>query len=343
MDCTTRHPSRLDDTDFDLEQDDVSSNGLTINEPQSGDYFIAVIQFSDIVGKVIDDLYRPNTTVSEDLLSRTEELDAELLDWRSQLPRWLRFDRGHTFENLPLLKRQRNMLEMKFHHLRALIHRPYLCLPWLTRNDRNIKSLLETQIHRVVFSEKICVEEAQATTHMLHNVSDKKGLIEDFPWWQSISCLVCASSILLVMRAFSSPTTISNNLEALEEDADTCLKVFDALSTNSDAARQARDMLRDLRQTKVQDMSLLTTINPVPNDSYSKTATTGPPIHRVPTPSTAPCIDADAGLVSHDVWMLSSNETWPGSGRNLLDWPSEIADSMTWSSQFFDTFDPSAL
>ena len=67
-----------------------------------------------------------------------------------------------------------------------------------------------------------------------------------------ISCLICASSILLVMRTFASSSTSDeiSEREMLEEDADTCLKVFGALSTNSDAARLARDMLQKLRESK---------------------------------------------------------------------------------------------
>lgn len=252
-DFNVKLPSRFDDGVFELESDKIPEGSPT--DPKSGDYFIAVIKFSVIIGHVMRDLYRPSMIdYTEAMLCRTDRLDAEILNWKAQLPRWLRFDRGHTFERSPTLKKQRNMLGIKFHHLRALIHRPYLCLPWLQRNDNNIKLLLDLHSRRVVLSERICVHEAQETAHMLHDVTDKRSLVEDFPWWQMISCLICASSILLVMRAFQSvPGEDYGTRELLEEDADTCLKVFDALSTNSEAARLARDMLRHLREIRVQD------------------------------------------------------------------------------------------
>lgn len=309
------------------------------DEREPGDYFLAVIKFSDIVGHVMRDLYRPNAAdYSEAMLERTDALDVQLLDWRAQLPRWLRFDRGHTFENSALFKRQRNMLAMKFHHLRALIHRPYLCLPWLTRNDSNIKALLDESSRRVVYLETVCVMEAQETAHMLHDVVDKRSLVEDFPWWQMISCLICASSILLVMRAFSSPITAKDDLqmEMLEEDADTCLKVFDALSTNSDAARSARDMLRKLRRSRAHDAALSL-------DRSSGFWLTGSTESRskrslqVPSPQ----LTEEIGGPAQSNHQLLGNGDPANSAPlwHLEAWPSEMADSLAWSFQFFEPTD----
>ena len=334
-DCNVRLPSHIDDTEFDLAADRVPDED-TSSGPKSGDYFIAVIKFSEIVGHVMRDLYRSSTAdYSDDMLSRTDRLDAELSNWRMQLPRWLRFDRGHTFERSAVLKRQRNMLAIKFHHLRALIHRPYLCLPWLQRNDNNIKALLETQSSRIVHSERICVREAQETAHMLHDVTDKKSLVEDFPWWQMISCLICASSILLVMRAFTSPSNAEEHLqrEMLEEDADTCLKVFDALSTNSDSARLARDMLQNLRESKAAgNPSFVLGVGL--KASAGDSGETADEILQPRNTRIAVALPNNESIAD----FPSINEFW-----NWQDWPSEIADSMTWSSQFVDTLDPAVL
>jgi len=38
---------------------------------------------------------------------------------------------------------------------------------------------------------------------------------------------------------------------ALDEDADACLRVFEALSANSDAAGLARDMMKGLKETRM--------------------------------------------------------------------------------------------
>lgn len=336
-------PSRFDDAEFDLASDRIPDSPSS-NQPKSGDYFIAVIRFSVIIGHVMRDLYRPSMIdYSEDMLARTDRLDAELLNWKAQLPRWLRFDRGHTFEQSTIFKKQRNMLGIKFHHLRALIHRPYLCLPWLQRNDNNIKLILELHSRRVVLSESICVREAQETAHMLHDVTDKKSLVEDFPWWQMISCLICASSILLVMRAFVSSSTLEEDCshEVLEEDANTCLKVFDALKTNSEAARLARDMLQNLREIRLQCQAMPDG-ETMPSGELGRSENQ----EQILRPKDIRSQFSELGS-EYFAHAQAENESMESNGQlpptPAWNWPSEIADTMAWSFQFVDTLDPAVL
>jgi hypothetical protein len=139
------------------------------------------------------------------------------------------------------------------------MHRPYLCLAWLQQHNQHLLALLERDDNHVDALERICVHEAQQTAHLLHNVTDERSLMHDFPWWQMISCLLCASSVLLVARAYIEPSQadLVVQSQALDEDAETCLKVFDALSVNSDAARRARDMMKDLKSTRILPRSNL--------------------------------------------------------------------------------------
>lgn len=337
-DCSVRLPSRIDDMDFDLSLDVVPHHNL--NESRPGDYFVAVIKFSRVVGHVLRNLYGPSSTYSEEMLTAIDYLDTELLNWKAQLPRWLRFDRGHLFEGSSLYKRQRNMLGIKFHHLRALIHRPCLCLPWLQRNQTDIRFLVETQSQRIVRSERICVKEAQDMARMLHDIPDKRTLVEDFPWWQMISCLICASSILLVMRSFSTSNTPEEHVqrETLEEDADTCLGVFGALSANSDAARIARDMLQDLRASEFQD-----------ENSILRTSSHGRTLPQRSVSQSRQLSNLEESVEERtDVSQNITRETiLPYSMQNDLlsqwnnqEWPSEMANSMAWSSQFLNVLHP---
>lgn len=76
-------------------------------------------------------------------------------------------------------------------------------------------------------------------------------------WWQMISCLICASSILLVAGICinlesESESQVFKDIDwlAVDEDAEVCLQVFQALSSNSNAARLARDMMQRLKKTR---------------------------------------------------------------------------------------------
>lgn len=141
------------------------------------------------------------------------------------------------------------MLAVKFHHLRALIHRPFLCLPLLQVNNQPFIDLLLRDKERIAEAEWICIHEAQQTAQLLHNVTDERSLVHDFPWWQMISCLICASSILFVAESFYNNNSLVHtkpSAQNLRDDAETCLKVFEALSANSAAAQKAADILKGL-------------------------------------------------------------------------------------------------
>ncbi|KUJ10759.1 uncharacterized protein LY89DRAFT_710532 [Mollisia scopiformis] len=287
------------------------------------DYFVSVIEFSRILGQVISDLYRPSQVAIEPdkLLSSTADLDEKLIEWKLSLPRHLRFDLGHTFEKSMILKRQRNMLAIKFHHLRTLMHRPYLCLAWVQQPNRPLMALLKRARYRVDSLERICVHEAQQTAHLLHNVADEKSLVHDFPWWQMISCLLCASSVLLVARACIEPdrADLVVQSQTLDEDAETCLKVFDALSVNSDAARRARDMMKDLKRIRILPSRLLDSRS----DSSSIIDGTNDNVHT-------------DGLAGGPSFVQTFNYGVSHTGIDWQTWPGELSDPMAWSAQFLN-------
>ncbi|KIH87472.1 hypothetical protein SPBR_04687 [Sporothrix brasiliensis 5110] len=372
-DCHLLLPSRLGDGDIDWLGTTSEQQPPDAGVPTVGDYFVHMIALSKIIGYVLRDLYSPrglnglrgdtgDTSLDKDdtltgwLLPTTKRLDRQLLEWRRALPRKLRFDFGHAFDTAEaspatsaIFRRQRNMLAIKFHHLRAVIHRPYLCLPLLHgQGQGHGASTITSPIARRY--ETVCILEARATAQLLHHVVDKQNLVHDFPWWQMISCLVYASSILVVASAFARRNTAgegnsqidssdgdgNDNLgidgtstpvdadaldaAALEDDAETCLTVFEALSPNSESARLARDMMRRLKARgaawRWRDMHGRDT----PGDTAAEATNTAPP------PSQAPDASVPAPMETDDP------TTWQ-------EWPLEILDSMEWSTQLFHTID----
>ena len=104
-DCHVLLPSRIGDADIDWESSDT---GLPLPEgPSMGDYFLAVISLSRMIGRVLRDLYNPQRAPTAAFgLSKTASLDTELLCWKGSLPRMLRFDFGHVFETSVIFRRQ---------------------------------------------------------------------------------------------------------------------------------------------------------------------------------------------------------------------------------------------
>ncbi|KAH6971189.1 fungal-specific transcription factor domain-containing protein [Ilyonectria sp. MPI-CAGE-AT-0026] len=305
-DCYVPLPSRLSDGDIDWDDGEIP---VAPEGPSSGDYFLAVISFSHIVGYVLRDLYSPKTGhgTSADMFN-TKDLDRQLIQWKLQLPRPLRFDLGHAFDKSLAFRRQRNMLAVKYHHLRALTHRPYLCYPLLRDMDMTDATLAQSNWPLVRSYEKICITEAREMARLLHGISSEKDLVHEFPWWQMISCLICAGSILLVSSIFIQQTEDGIdefNAESLSDDAETCLRVFEALGTNSTGARIARDMMEKLKECGL----------------IWKNAA-GPSETPIPSLGGRQCSLADFSMPT------PSN------------WPAEIIDSMAWSAQFFEAIQP---
>ncbi|CEJ91488.1 hypothetical protein VHEMI07196 [[Torrubiella] hemipterigena] len=321
-------PSRVSDANIDWRGTFI--NECDTNGPSEGDYFLAVIAFSEIVGRVLRSLYCPKRRhiTSEDLLN-TKDLDGQLSAWKLELPRSLRFDLGHAFEQSSILKRQRNMLAIKYHHLRALIHRPYLCHPLLMSAHDSDSSGSELDWSLARAYEKICIMEARETARLLHSISSKKDLVSDFPWWQMISCLVCASSILLVSGILAQTryeSFLDFDTTSLYDDAETCLKVFDALSIKSPGARIARDMMKALRECGIR----WSTSDSMGRHNIASGTSTNPEVRR----SVPEAYSQITSIYSSEFDQLLGLSGAPITSNCY--WPTEIVDSMTWSAQFFD-------
>lgn len=177
-------PLPQDDSCFDYKTDTI----LPLPPgPQPGQINQHAIQFSHIVVEVITDLYSPNmTTLSSPADDRTmntvERLDKKLLDWRHDLPTHLRFDLDHELESDVVFRTQRNILALKFHHLRALVHRPHLCVEWLTMAPTELAHSTEQMVQRIQASGTICGLEAVNTARMVRGIIDDPRLLREYPW-----------------------------------------------------------------------------------------------------------------------------------------------------------------
>jgi hypothetical protein len=160
-----------------------------------------------------------------------------------------------------------------------------------------------------------------------------------------ISCLVCASSILVVAGAFARQHPVKDiDVTTLDEDAETCLAVFEALSHNSSGAKLARDMMSKLREQclgSAERLPALPTRGSVPMPNATVPA--GPCLditdlapyltdQMLPTTSFAEQRDLSGGQ------GLNSRQNIPYYQQMDDGWPADISDAMAWSAQMFDFF-----
>ena len=95
-----------------------SKKDLNKSETLTGHYFIAMVHFSLIIGRALRMVYSPHRTdLGEDLLLAMENLEQELDEWKTSLPRVLRFDLPQTFDSSVSFKRQVNSLSTNYEAL----------------------------------------------------------------------------------------------------------------------------------------------------------------------------------------------------------------------------------
>lgn len=102
-------PSRSEKLAFEPDEEkSLSGDNSETLKVSTMDYFLQVIRFSHIVGLVIRELYQPSQIdpSPDNMLLSASALDTSITEWKSNLPRHLRFDLGHTFQKSVTLKRQ---------------------------------------------------------------------------------------------------------------------------------------------------------------------------------------------------------------------------------------------
>jgi hypothetical protein len=123
-DCNVSLPSRLADGDINWENGEDALPPAP-EGPSAGDYFLSVISLSRIIGYVLRGVYGPRREDASTgrMLASTRSLDQQLLDWKSGLPRTLRFDLGHAFEASVTFRRQvRKLAKLPYSNPLAKYH-----------------------------------------------------------------------------------------------------------------------------------------------------------------------------------------------------------------------------
>lgn len=238
------------------------------------------------------------------------------------------------------------MLAVKFYNLRALIHRPLLSPTRLLRSCPDPAVFCLSEHARILSSKRKCVSAAQHTAQLLYHVEDTKSLVYGFPWWQMISCLICASSILLVASiCMQSDREDVDDIDwiAVDEDADVCLTVFQALSSNSNAARLARDMMQGLKETRIHSQGQSSSTPDKQPKENSKAANCRDDPVRIQSRS-----EEMIGLVKHgggvggDMFVPFSDNLPSESASVEVDQNGfdmmlyEVSDPIMWSARFVD-------
>ncbi|KAI0155598.1 fungal-specific transcription factor domain-containing protein [Pestalotiopsis sp. NC0098] len=340
-DCHVALPGRMEDLEVDYHKG-ATAQGKR-DGPDASEYFTRMVEFSSIIGKVLRKTYHPRKDMTV-MLANTKHCDQLLLQWKDRLPRFLRFDLGQVFDKSVVFKRQRNMLAIKFHHLRTLIHRPYLCFPCLRGHSTET-----LQPHHYIEGQQynnICIAESQAIARLMHNLTDTGDVVMNYPWWQMISCLVCAASVMILAECFNKQKCTDDKTLSLDDDVDVCMEVLSALANDSTGAKLALDMLKTLqaRSTQISEKlcpravwdrvqpetsrQIQTDSSPPSQDSFSD----GNPMN-----SNLPVATFEDNMNPTALPYGEANANFgPAGVDDTLMWSTVMPDSMNWPLEFLN-------
>jgi len=233
------------------------------------------------------------------------------------------------------------MLAIKFHHIRILIHRPYLCYPHLDRQKD--QTILPDQHAQIREHGNTCVMEAQAIAHLMHNVTDTTEIVLNYPWWQMVSCLVAAASVLVLAENFAKhEPSRDRDLSpgpGLSEDVETCVHVLHALSGNSNGAKLACTMIKGLRARSAH-LPVDTAVNSSSamfQDTDPGLSVSGANRRQGNQNAYSDCNDlgdSGSGMAAGQVEEVGLDTTID----DRLSWPMMIPDWMNWSTEFLESF-----
>ncbi|KAF6834904.1 C6 transcription factor [Colletotrichum musicola] len=198
----------------------VSSSSCLINP---------MVDLAKILMWMTDNLSLHNSHTSLQRLSQTAlNLDRELDDWKTGLPRELRFDTS-SLEDSEFAMKQKTVLKLRFLNARILLHRQFIILKTL-ESDRKTLS-------RHVSS---CVKAATETIRFMHTSYLHRPYFRT--WWYNCMYLLDACMVLLhVLISNISPVPAEEVIENLEMS----IEIFKAMKMLA-VARRCAEIVAEL-------------------------------------------------------------------------------------------------
>ncbi|KAK7433615.1 hypothetical protein Landi51_13852 [Colletotrichum acutatum] len=188
-----------------------------------------MVDLAKILMWMTDNLGLHSSHTSFQRLSQTAlNLDRELDDWKSGLPRQLRFDTS-SLEDSEFAMKQKTVLKLRFLNARILLHRQFI-----------ISKTQEADRNTVSRHVKSCVKAATETIKFMHTSYLHRPYFRT--WWYNCMYLLDACMVLLhVLISNICPFPAEEVMENIELSLD----IFKAMKMLA-VARRCADIVREL-------------------------------------------------------------------------------------------------
>ena len=186
-----------------------------------------MVSFARIAREIPSQIYTSRRTLAQKA-AVAQELDIKLVEWRETLPGYLHKDRNSLrqpdFVNKQSIAPTSSklipeiVLELRFYHLRLLIHQPFLAA---TEESETYRDHVDR-----------CVSASTSTIHHLHETFLHRHYFRS--WWYNCTYALFASMVLL-FYIFKNP--LSDKVPSVCLDIEMSMEVFTAMGHHRVAKR----------------------------------------------------------------------------------------------------------
>ncbi|SPJ88565.1 related to C6 transcription factor [Fusarium torulosum] len=226
----------------------------------------AMVQFGRIMRRVSIGIYHSQLPTPE-TIGLACEIERQMDSWVDALPQ----RRGTSLKDPDWRRKQRLVLELRYHNVRMLLFRPFVTQ--CAREPRQPSDELMRAVEK-------CVSSAQKTIEIVYEAYKVHTYFRT--WWYNTTYITIAASVLLLYESRTKERSPTNTLALIE----TAIEILDVMD-ESIVARNAAEVIRHF----VRELNAV----PIGTSDYStQDATSISNVQQAPTPG--PWSSLDLGL-----------------------------------------------
>ncbi|KAF4968528.1 hypothetical protein FSARC_4095 [Fusarium sarcochroum] len=224
----------------------------------------AMVQFGRIMRKVSIGIYHSQLPTLE-TIGLACEIEREMDDWVNSLPQ----RRGASLRDPDWRRKQRLVLDLRYHNVRMLLFRPFV-----TQCARDSSQ----PPYELMAAVEKCISSAQKTIEIVYEAYKVHTYFRT--WWYNTTYITIAASVLLLYESRTKERSTTSNL-ALIETAIEILEVMDESIVARNAAEVIRHFVRELNSAP----------NGTSENIMGQDATSLENVQQAPTPGPWPSLD----------------------------------------------------
>lgn len=246
--------------DDDIDQDfptcindsDLSSHKINPSSSKAQSIMMAPVahaRLSRIVSNILRDLYSIRTPSPSARVSLTSKYSADLLSWREGLSRFLGADGIDPSLLLPLYQRQRNVLNLAYHHALILVHRPFLLGNFASLSNKISRQRGTLGTPDMDKSVSDCLEAAMNIVGIVNELAEGKQIFRAY--WFTQYFAFCAVVVLYVYTTQQRNAPQEKYLSYFQA-AEKCQSQIRSMAEKESLAQRYSVVLEELRLEAVK-------------------------------------------------------------------------------------------